>query len=316
MKRITIILLGLGLIMTALGHQAQAQATRTWISGVGDDANPCSRTAPCKTFAGAISKTTPGGEIDCLDPGGFGALTITKSITIDCGAGMVGSVLVSGTNGFNVAAAATDIVIIRNTEFQGISKSGNAGLSGINITSVGTLILDNVHIMNFANTGVNFLPTNAARLIVNNSTIENSAGGIGLNPGAGGSAVATIDNVRVHGAINGFGANSANGTVAAVLANSTLASSTGDGIVTAGGNVMLITVDRCDIVNSGATGISASGANVMVRVGGSTIAGNLTGVSVSGGATLQSFKNNQIAGNGIDGTPIAAFPGPNNSALQ
>src|SRR5271154_3285809 len=76
---------------------AHAQATRTWISGVGDDANPCSRTAPCKTWAGAISKTTAGGEIDVLDPGGFGALTITKALTID-GGGQLASVLVSGTN--------------------------------------------------------------------------------------------------------------------------------------------------------------------------------------------------------------------------
>ena len=64
------------------GSLAHAQATRTWVSGVGDDANPCSRTAPCKTFAGAISKTAAGGEINVLDPGGFGAVTITKSITI------------------------------------------------------------------------------------------------------------------------------------------------------------------------------------------------------------------------------------------
>ena len=77
---------------------AQAQATRTWVSGVGDDANPCSRTAPCKTFAGAISKTAAAGEINCIDPGGFGAVTITKSITIDCSE-VFASVLVSGTNG-------------------------------------------------------------------------------------------------------------------------------------------------------------------------------------------------------------------------
>src|SRR3954453_21250419 len=81
----------------------QAQATRTWVSGVGDDANPCSRTAPCKTFAGAISKTAAGGGINALDPGGYGALSITKSITIVGGGGQVCSVLVSVTNGFNVA---------------------------------------------------------------------------------------------------------------------------------------------------------------------------------------------------------------------
>src|SRR5438874_4894148 len=82
--------------------EARAQATRTWVSGVGDDANPCSRTAPCKTFAGAISKTAAGGEIDALDPAGYGGVTITKAITIDGGGGQVASILGSGTNGVNV----------------------------------------------------------------------------------------------------------------------------------------------------------------------------------------------------------------------
>ena len=85
---------------------ASAQATRTWVSGVGDDVNPCSRTAPCKTFAGAISKTAAGGEINCLDPGGFGTVTITKSMTIDCGA-TFGSILASATNGVNVNDSAS-----------------------------------------------------------------------------------------------------------------------------------------------------------------------------------------------------------------
>src|SRR3954451_11219280 len=88
----------------------QAQATRTWVSGVGDDVNPCSRTAPCKTFAGSISKTAAGGEIDCLDPGGFGAVTITKAITIDC-SGTFGSILASGTNGIIVNAGVNDVVV-------------------------------------------------------------------------------------------------------------------------------------------------------------------------------------------------------------
>src|SRR5437868_6459400 len=91
---------------------AWAQATRTWVSGVGDDANPCSRTAPCKTFGGAISKTAAGGEIDALDPGGFGAVTITKAITIDGGGGQIASTLVTGTNGIVVAAGASDVVRI------------------------------------------------------------------------------------------------------------------------------------------------------------------------------------------------------------
>jgi len=115
MRKLAFLMAFFGALLVALvlTTRAQAQASRTSVSGVGDDANPCTRVAPCKTFAGAISKTAPGGEIDCLDPGGFGAVTITKSITIDCGAGQVGSILAAGTNGINVSAAATDVVRIR-----------------------------------------------------------------------------------------------------------------------------------------------------------------------------------------------------------
>src|ERR1017187_9931557 len=97
---------------------AQAQATRTWVSGVGDDVNPCSRTAPCKTWAGAISKTAAGGEIDALDPGGFGAVTIVKAMTLD-GGGNLASILVSGTPGITVNAGVNDIVTIRNLSIAG-----------------------------------------------------------------------------------------------------------------------------------------------------------------------------------------------------
>src|SRR5499427_8940593 len=112
---------------------ASAQASRTWVSGVGDDANPCSRTAPCKTFAGAISKTAAGGEIDALDPAGYGALTITKAITIDGGGGQVASVLVAGTNGIVVQAGPTDRVIIRNLRINGTRQDPQvtAGINGI-----------------------------------------------------------------------------------------------------------------------------------------------------------------------------------------
>src|SRR5215831_12739344 len=120
------------LVIVLLGTTLMsAQASRTWVSGVGDDANPCSRTAPCKTFAGAISKTAPGGEIDALDPAGYGAVTITKSITIDGGGGQVASVLVSGTNGIVVAAGATDVVTLRNLRINGIVSSSGGGLNGV-----------------------------------------------------------------------------------------------------------------------------------------------------------------------------------------
>src|SRR6185437_615326 len=116
--RLTIKLLVTATFLLAFASLADAQATRTWVSGVGDDANPCSRTAPCKTFAGAISKTAAGGEINCLDPGGFGAVTITKAITIDC-AHTEGGILAALTNGVIVNAAAGDKIILRGLDIDG-----------------------------------------------------------------------------------------------------------------------------------------------------------------------------------------------------
>src|SRR6184192_3544216 len=128
----------LAIALTAAGASAaRAQASRTWVSGVGDDANPCSRTAPCKTFAGAISKTAAGGEIDALDPAGYGAVTITKSITID-GTGTLASVLVSGTNGIIINAGTGDRVLLRNIQINGIGT----GINGVQINQAGTVDLD------------------------------------------------------------------------------------------------------------------------------------------------------------------------------
>src|SRR5216683_2022531 len=113
---------------------AQAQATRTWVSGVGDDVNPCSRTAPCKTFQGAISKTAAGGEIDVMDPGGFGGVTITKSITIDGSPGNIGGVLVASTNAIIINGAGA-VVTLRNLDIEGLGFTGSPGINGINFIS-------------------------------------------------------------------------------------------------------------------------------------------------------------------------------------
>src|ERR1700687_3392857 len=133
MRKITLTLaimgtMSLGALYTA---PAYAQATRTWVSGVGDDVNPCSRTAPCKTWAGAISKTAAGGEIDALDPGGFGAVTITKAITLDEGGGSLVSSLVANSNAFNVNAGANDVVSLRNISVNGLGQTVSPGISGV-----------------------------------------------------------------------------------------------------------------------------------------------------------------------------------------
>src|SRR5919202_6536111 len=164
---------------------AQAQACRTWVSGVGDDVNPCSRTAPCKTFAGAISKTFINGEINCLDPGGFGTVSITKSITIDCHE-IFASILASGTNGVNINIAAGNAndplrtVRLRNLNINGTGASGTVGtrtgVIGINIISAAHVFLDDMLITEFTGFGVRDNRNGSGVLYVRNSVVRDTGG--------------------------------------------------------------------------------------------------------------------------------------------
>jgi hypothetical protein len=285
-----------------------AQATRTWVSGVGDDANPCSRVAPCKTFAGAISKTAPNGEINCVDPGGFGAVTITKSITIDCD-GTFGSVLAALTNGININGAGIT-VNLRNLSINGV---GN-GLIGINFISGNSLTLTNVNVMNFnagSAIGVLFAPNTANTILeVNNSVITSNGiapttgGGIVVQPGAGGSAVVVISESRLENNSDAVRANSTSGGITMTVRESTLANNRGSGINSIAGNAIVFMVDRATISNNFQNGVVSSGGNSVVRINASAISGNATGVTSVAGGVLRSYKNNAINGNGVDGTPI------------
>jgi hypothetical protein len=167
--------------MLLVGSPAYAQATRTWVSGVGDDANPCSRTAPCKTFAGAISKTAAFGEINVLDPGGFGAVTITKSIRI-ISDHIEAGVLVSGTNGVVVNVASTDSVLLEGLDIEGLGT----GLNGVQIIGGGDVVIRRTSINNFTGNGVNLIGTANAKVLVQDSVISNNAGGVNVQ-GAGGA---------------------------------------------------------------------------------------------------------------------------------
>lgn len=181
MRRFGLLVMAIGFLVPFLAlAPANAQATRTWVSGVGDDANPCSRTAPCKTFAGAISKTAAFGEINVLDPGGFGAVTITKSITIS--STFEAGVLVSGTNGIVVSlAASTDRVLLQGLDIEGLGT----GLDGVKIIGSGTTTIVNCAIRHFTGNGVNLVGTSGARAVIRDSIITNNAGGFNI-AGAGG----------------------------------------------------------------------------------------------------------------------------------
>jgi hypothetical protein len=177
----------LGLILLFGPTVASAQATRTWVSGTGDDVNPCSRTAPCKTFAGAISKTAVAGEIDCLDSGGFGAVTITFSMTIDCHA-VIGGVLVAGTNGIVVNLPAGSYATLKGLDINGAGPTANS-LSGVNMVGNGSLTIEDCIIYGFRNVtagnGVNVNGTTSAHVLIENTRIRNNLVGVIVQPQSG-----------------------------------------------------------------------------------------------------------------------------------
>jgi len=187
-----------------LSHTASAQATRTWVSGVGDDANPASRTAPAKTFAGAISRTAAKGVINVLDPGGFGAVTITKSITID-GGGVEGGILAGGVNGIIINAAPTDVVILRNLQIDGFGT----GLAGIRIVSAGAVYIENCRIR-LMTTGIQEVTTatSGTQIVVKDTVIQECSGdGISLTPAAGAASSLFLDNSEIQGCNRGLVVN-------------------------------------------------------------------------------------------------------------
>lgn len=198
---------------------AQAQATRTWVSGVGDDANPCSRTAPCKTFAGAIPKTAAKGEINCIDPGSFGAVTITKSISIICDDTLAG-VLASFTNAVIVNVGAADKVTLSGLSIEG----AGTGLHGIRMVGAGALDVLNTHITGFTNNAITVAGSSGASVFVQDSVLSNSLGGVEVDGAAGVSNSVIISRVTILRTTN-FGVK-VGATSIAVLNEFTLAGST------------------------------------------------------------------------------------------
>ncbi len=185
------------------GSPALAQSTRTWVSGVGDDANPCTRTAPCKTFAGAISRTAAGGEINCIDAGGFGVLTITKAISISCSAGEAG-VLASGTDGIIINAGPGDAIVVDGLDIEGVST----GLDGISIMSASEVIIKNCNIHRFSGNGVTISNSTASRVIIRNSTIGDNVGsGLVVNSAPGFGRARIVDSMVVANLSDGVQVN-------------------------------------------------------------------------------------------------------------
>jgi len=297
------ILLGFG-----FAAPASAQASRTWVSGVGDDANPCSRTAPCKTFAGAISQTDAAGEIDCLDSGGFGTLTITKSITIDCGegsGGAAGGILNAGTAGITINGNAIK-VILRNLTISGAGAT--PGTYGIHFISGKSLTMDDVSILNQGLGSVaalSFEPnTPNSVLEATDLKIINSIGnGIELIPAGGLPAGIVLDHVKVTDTAQAL--NVADGAFATVT-NSNLSYNSRGLFAGSNGGPVNVNLSHVTIAGNQNFGITASNPNTIVRLNDVDLTFNANGMKSVNNAVIYSFQNNRLgadAGNsGTNGT--------------
>ena len=280
------------IILTAVSL-AQAQAPRTWVSGVGDDTFPCSRTAPCKTFAGAISKTATNGEINCLDPGGYGAVTITKSITIDC-EDTQGSIQAPTTNGIAInITSATDTK--KSVKIRGISINGQTtGINGIRVSAANQVVIEEVVIDGFSQHGISLENTSGTtKVLVDSSGIRSNAGN-GINTFIiGGNVSLAVRNSRIE--MNATGVNLSSGTKATISDSVIMGNTTGVAAVNADMGVM-----SCNISHN-TTGVSAGGGG-NIRITGNMITSNGTGLSLGGG-TITSFTSNMFQGNTVNGAP-------------
>lgn len=289
MRKATFLGALIALVFLLLAKSASAQATRTWVSGVGDDANPCSRTAPCKTFAGAIGKTASAGVISALDPGGFGAVTITKAITLDA-RGTSGSIVSAGTNGIVVAAGATDVVILRGLAIEGVGT----GLAGVKFTSGKSLHIEDCFIFGQSGPAIDFQPAAAATLFLKHVTATSNGGG-GLL--VGGAATATVTNSHFFDDVIGLHAL---GSARVTIHDSVFSGNTGKGIHAEG--TAEVNMDHGLIAGNG-TGVQG---DAPVRLSEVMIGHNTVGLA---GLKVSSFGNNRVAsGNGTDGAPSGTLP--------
>jgi hypothetical protein len=310
----TIKVLTCAIFIMAISSAAQAQATRTWVSGVGDDVNPCSRTAPCKTFAGAISKTAAGGEISVLDPGGYGTVTITKSMTID-GQGTLASILNSGgINGVVIndalaAAPGTTNVTLRNISIHGAGAT--PGLNGIRFLRGRTLIVKNVVISGFSSNGIDApistaVATDRTRMFLTDVDISNGTGltSAGVNASAP-NAYFSVAMDRVHTQRVPVGARIGNNTFPTIRNSMFTNGTTGLEMVNGASGAPVAYLENTDL-SENTTGLSA-GSGTTTVLSQSSITVCSTGISGTG--AVRSSGNNRILANSADGVaPVITLP--------
>jgi hypothetical protein len=299
----------------SLSANAIPKPSRTWVSQApgADDANPCSRSAPCRTFAGAISKTAINGEIDALDPGSFGTVSIANSITIDGGTGSGwASILSSETTAITINLTNTSgddprhTVRLRNINITGTGLSGTVGhrtgITGIQIILASAVYVENALITDFAERGISDERA-SGKIYVNDTTVRHCAqSGIVIAPATTTTVNGIFDNVRSEG--NHLAGFAFTGGCRLTVRNCIAFGNAGQGL-DAEGTGTEVNMESCIASQNGTAGIQATGGTPTVRISACTVTNNTTGLS---GATILTYGNNHVTGNGTDGTPTGPVP--------
>lgn len=297
--RSALILIAAAALLFAGSSLAFAQSQHTWVSGTGSDANTCVRSAPCATFAGALTNTAAGGSIGALDSGNFGAVTINKAVTIDGGGNM------AVTSGIVVSAGASDSVVLRGLRIDG----AGSGANGVDFQSGGSLSVEKCAISDVTTYGIFFESSVASDLLIVDTVIENNTNavpsptpaGIILAPSGTGKCFATINRTSVQGYGVGLIARS---LVTALVTDSTFTANTKYGI-NAQASGALVTTERCGLTNNTTAGIAVNASGSTVTISNDIITGNGQGLSIgSSGGAIVSTGNNTVAQNsGKNGAP-------------
>jgi hypothetical protein len=303
-KKLASIRLAAALIAVLPAVSAQAQAPRTFVSAAGSDSNPCSFAAPCRHFQAAVNATSAGGEVDALDPAGYGPITISQAITIE---GQGWSYIAPPANGNGITInAVSGKVSIHGVSLNGVGITGTT--NGIVFNSGDSLSVQDSVIRNFSSDGISFGPNNAGlcQFYVSDTLVsDNGATGILIDPTGIGNTQGVIDHVRMASNVTGLDINSNTQVIAVTVSDSVSANNSFRGINVQGtSSVVSVLLRNSTVVNNGAFGLMAQGGGVLLRVTRSSVTNsNGTPSSATSGAVLNSYDDNNL-----DGTPPTQTP--------
>ncbi len=287
----------------AFGISASANSNRTFVSAHGSDANPCSAQAPCRSFQVAHDHTNAGGEITVLDSAGYGAVTITKAISIvNDGVGEAGVTVTSG-NAITINAGVNDAVELHGLTLVGSGTSTN----GITLNSAGTLIVTDGSIRGFTSAGINLTPSASSNVAVINTVISNSFDGVFAAPTGGGTVAVSLDGVHLigYGSVGAaFDGAASTGSLLATVSNSEASGGVeGVSALTVSGKAgPIVQLVNCRISNNSFFGIVSDGPGAIVLASQTSVFANGTGLHVANGGLLKSYGDNTVGLNNVDGS--------------